>query len=123
MDSLPQLAMKPYAMRNPYLFLGHLPTDLSLVERKTAPTVRVFMLRQVAAKVNKQKAWRNLVIGEATLRPVLQPPAWSAGEPDPDEFLSLDYEGELKCNEDVSVASFAAGDVAVKVCFLSFVSL
>lgn len=80
------------------------------------PSIRVYLLRQICAKVHGQKAWKNVVLGEGKLSPLEHPPSWS---PSPSSFgeedHALDWEGEVRCNEDVTTASFIAGELLVKV--------
>lgn len=76
------------------------------------PSVRVFLLRQICARVHGQRAWRNIVLGEGKLWPT-QPPE-SLLDPTVDADLSLDWEGEVRCNADVNVGGFSAGALVVK---------
>ncbi|KDQ62638.1 hypothetical protein JAAARDRAFT_121787 [Jaapia argillacea MUCL 33604] len=76
------------------------------------PTVRVFLFRQVTAEVRKQKAWRICVIGEGELRPL--PPEESAHSPYQLADECLDWEGEVKCDESVTVGGFKIGPLVVK---------
>lgn len=80
------------------------------------PRVRVYLLRQTSLRVHAHRAWKNVVIGEGTLRPIEKPPSWSAAFGREEEELVLDWEGEVRVNDDVKVASFIAGDLHVKVC-------
>lgn len=79
--------------------------------------MRVYLLRQVSTKVRGQRAWRNKVLAEGTLRAIGAPLTFS--ERADSEVCALDWEGELQCSEDVSVASFAAGELSVKVSYLN----
>ena len=75
--------------------------------------VRVYLLRQVTATINGMKAWRNKVIGEGTI--------WHVGEPQSldkhsEHHAALDWAGELRVEQTVSVPSFAVEDLSVKDC-------
>ncbi|CAL1712387.1 unnamed protein product [Somion occarium] len=77
------------------------------------PTVRVYLLRQILVKVNGTKSWRNIVLGEGKMYPVQAqyhacPGAESYAE------QALDWEGELKCNGDVTVGGFNSGPLVLK---------
>ena len=66
------------------------------------------------------RAWKNDVLGEATLRPIEHPPSWSPswcvdGEEKEEEELAFDWEGEVKAHEGVKIPSFMSGDLRVKV--------
>lgn len=77
--------------------------------------VRVYILRQITAQVNGQKAWRSVVLGEGSLRP-LQQTSLDRESLSEHSLQSLDWEGEVRCNEDVVTGSFVSGDLMVKVC-------
>ena len=75
--------------------------------------VRVQLLRQVVINNNGRKVWGNSTVGQAAVYP-LPPPLVR------DKCLgmreeSLDWEGQIKCNEDVAVGSFGVGFVQVQV--------
>ncbi|KAI0069720.1 hypothetical protein K474DRAFT_1748055 [Panus rudis PR-1116 ss-1] len=81
--------------------------------RSDKPVVRVYYLRQILVKVNGQKAWRNVVLGEGKMCPVenqyhASPDAEQRGE------LALDWEGELRCESDATVGGFNIGALVVK---------
>lgn len=109
--SSPSMLHAPPRLRNPYArsVFGTVPRA-SL--DASQPSVRVFILRQVTAKVNYQKAWRSTVIGEGTLWPMQQNRTLGAGMDD--SLEALDWEGEVRCNSDVTTGSFVAGDFVVK---------
>jgi hypothetical protein len=65
--------------------------------------------------VRGHKASGNIVLAEGQLHEV--PPALTSCESQ--DIIHLDWEGEMKCNDNVSVGSFVAGDVTVKVGFSS----
>ncbi|KAL0960782.1 hypothetical protein HGRIS_005803 [Hohenbuehelia grisea] len=78
------------------------------------PTIRVFLLRQIAVEVRAQKAWRNCTLGEGKLWPL--PPRATSTDCliSADEDAHLDWEGEVRCREDIIVGGFNAGKVTVK---------
>jgi hypothetical protein len=85
---------------------------VSLPESK--PVIRVYLMRQIALEFRGQKAWRNVVLGEGTLSSV-PPLATSCYCPvSSTREEHLDWEGELKCNEDVIAANFTIGKSTVK---------
>ncbi|KDQ62637.1 hypothetical protein JAAARDRAFT_189931 [Jaapia argillacea MUCL 33604] len=76
------------------------------------PTVRVFLYRQITAEVRKKKARKICVIGEGELRPL--PPEESAQSPCHLADESLDWEGEVKCDESVTIGGFKIGPLVVE---------
>ncbi|KAF8895614.1 hypothetical protein BD779DRAFT_1668859 [Infundibulicybe gibba] len=68
--------------------------------------VRVYLLRQILVEVRGIKSWRNVEIGEGSL--VAVPPDSESDEE------TLNWEGELRCNDDVSVGGFTTDTVSVK---------
>ena len=79
------------------------------------PTIRVFLLRQITVEVRGQKAWRDRNLGEGKLWP-LPPGASSVNSPHWDsQEASLDWEGEVRCRENITIGGFNAGKAVVKV--------
>lgn len=91
----------------------------------SSPTIRVYIRRQVSVVVKGIRAYQGLVIGEGKLKAVERPPEWSPVSSSEEQHrtslsesvcdYSLDWEGEVKCNDDVHVPSFVSGDIHVKV--------
>lgn len=85
------------------------------------PSIRVFLLRQICARVHGQRAWRNVVLGEGKLS-LAETQLGSEAEG------TMDWEGEVRCKDDVTVGGFNAGTLIVKVsnvaavCFKGVVS-
>ena len=82
------------------------------------PVVRVYLLRQILVKVDGRRSWRNIVLGEGKLYPVTAqyyacPRTEITSGPQ-----ALDWEGELRCNGDVTIGGFNSGSLVVKVCRL-----
>jgi hypothetical protein len=75
------------------------------------PAVRVYLLRQVSVDVRGYKALRNTIIAEAQLREI--PPTHFSR--DSQEAMHLDWEGEVRCGQEIRVGGFAANNVVVKV--------
>jgi hypothetical protein len=75
------------------------------------PVVRVYLLRRVSVDVRGYKASRNTIIGEAPLREI--PPTHFSQ--DTQEATHLDWEGEVRCGQEIHVGGFAANNVVVKV--------
>ena len=112
-------AQYPWSLHNPYVLVGAMPDDLrslgsarSREPARSALNVRVYVLRQVATKVKGQRAWRNRVLAEGTLRAVGEPPRFCEGAAP--ATLSLDWEGELVFPADETVPSFTSGELLVK---------
>ncbi|KAJ2917041.1 hypothetical protein MD484_g3397, partial [Candolleomyces efflorescens] len=96
---------------------SHLTSTSSLPSfNHTPPTIRVFLMRQVTVEIRGQKSWRNIVAGEGTLSSV--PPSMSSRySPTSDicrESENLDWEGELRVNEEVDCAGFIVANAQVK---------
>ncbi|TCD70789.1 hypothetical protein EIP91_001820 [Steccherinum ochraceum] len=78
-----------------------------------ASSVRVYILRQVCVRVNGQKTWRDILLGEGKLWPLhSQTPSLRPNGADGEH--SVDWEGEVRCGSDVAVGSFSSGDLVVK---------
>lgn len=79
-------------------------------------TIRVFLLRQITVEVRGQKAWRNCILGEGKLSAL--PPAESNLGFSPLNFQEdcLDWKGELRCEQKITVGGFNTGNLVVKVC-------
>lgn len=91
-------------------------TFLSGKPPECKPVLRVFLLRQVTVEVKGQKSWRNTTIGEGRVWPM--PPLLSNCCPSGSSG-HLDWEGELRVNQDVDVGGFNVANVQVK----DFISL
>lgn len=97
------------------------PSALSTLLRKqrtpakppAQPTVRIYISRQITAADHGYSLQRSFKIGEATLRSL--PPDADLADRPYDGSASLEYEGELRCAENVTVGSFAMGQLSVKV--------
>ncbi|KAG2155768.1 uncharacterized protein EDB93DRAFT_1201406 [Suillus bovinus] len=80
-------------------------------------TIRVYLLRQVIVKVFEEQKLSNRIIGEGKL-------TYSAPLPDnhhsyrnaplEEGIDCLDWDGELRCTEDVTVGSFATNPLSVR---------
>lgn len=103
----------PSAFRTAASLLNSLSAHTSALSK---PLISVSILRQTSVKVHAHKAWKNAVLGEATLRPIEHPPSWSPSwAVGREEELAFDWEGEVKVNEQIKIPSFIAGDLKVKV--------
>ncbi|KAF8798483.1 hypothetical protein BYT27DRAFT_7122833 [Phlegmacium glaucopus] len=78
------------------------------------PLVRVTLLRQVSVTVRREKAWSNSILGEGTIWPV--PPDLSNCCATLGRYSegSIDWEGEVRCQSNVTVGGFNAANVQVK---------
>ncbi|KAJ7783319.1 hypothetical protein B0H16DRAFT_1496317 [Mycena metata] len=79
--------------------------------RQYAAIVRVYVARQVYIEVHGKSSWRTIVVGEGALRPL--PPTAYTDDADARE-VSVDWEGEVRCKDDVTCASFSANHLVVK---------
>jgi len=79
---------------------------------KAKPSVRVLLYRQIRAEINEQRAWRTTVLGEGKLSAFTETGAFLSSSDDSVE--SLEWEGGVRCNEDVTVGSFSVGKLVVK---------
>jgi len=80
------------------------------------PLIRVYLLRQIAVTVKGSSAWRNKVIGEGTIWPM--PPEHTSccsSETSGCREDHVDWEGEVRCNDDITAGSFDVANVNVKV--------
>lgn len=82
---------------------------------KLKPTVRVFLYRQVRAEIEGQRAWRTIILGEGKLAPLAPTAQFIESCASLDDIESLDWEGEVKCEEEVSVGGFSLEKLVVKV--------
>lgn len=76
-----------------------------------ASFIRVFLMRQIIVTVRGQRAWRDSVIGEGTLR---QLPPYPSQSKSP-KNRTIDWEGEVRCNDDVKAGGFNVGNLLLKV--------
>jgi len=86
-------------------------------EAVSPPTVRVYLMRQVTTVIKGIHSIRKSTIGEGTLRsvPPGAPMAPLLRSQPPDVGLStLDYEGEVRANSDVTVGQFVLNRVQVR---------
>lgn len=74
-------------------------------------------MRQIKVESKNATSWRNTVLGEGTISPV--PPAFCSCSCDITGCLErhVDWEGEVRCNDDTDVGSFEVMHVNVKVRF------
>jgi len=77
-----------------------------------APTLRVFLARQILVEINGRKSWRNSTIGEGNVRPIPPPGTGPVGL---EREVSADWEGEVKCRDEVQCVGFKSGNLMVKV--------
>ena len=75
--------------------------------------IRVFLLRQIIVSVFEQRAWRTCVIGEGNLRSL--PPLLPDENTQLEDLQTVDWEGEVRCNESVQSGGFNVGNLTVKV--------
>lgn len=88
--------------------------SVSTVPTVPQPSLRVFLARQISVEVNGRHTWRNSILGEGTTRPVA-PHASSTCERHAAEDVSADWEGEVRCRDDVTCGGFDIKGLIVKV--------
>ncbi|KAJ3522242.1 hypothetical protein NMY22_g11974 [Coprinellus aureogranulatus] len=89
-------------------------SSLSIKDSESDPIIRVYLMRQITVELRGQKAWRNVVLGEGTLTsvPPLMTSCYCPSSSSRTEHL--DWEGELRCDDDVIAANFTIGNTNVK---------
>lgn len=91
------------------------PTTSTLA---AGPVVSVSLLRQISAEARGQKAWRNVVIGEAWVWDM--PPPICPATSDSKEEALLHWAGEIRVDDIELFPSFNAGSVSVRVGTVTF---
>ena len=87
-------------------------------ETTAPPTVRVYLLRQIVMAVRGQLSMRQFSIGEGNLRclpPGASLPSMLRSEPLGDGMSTLDYEGEVHPNPDITVGQFGMSRLQIRV--------
>ncbi|KAF8798905.1 hypothetical protein BYT27DRAFT_7202631 [Phlegmacium glaucopus] len=86
------------------------------------PLVRVTLLRQVSVTVRRETTWSNSILGEGTIWPV--PPDLSNCCATLGRYSegSIDWEGEVRCQSNVTVGGFNAANVQVKDFIVLYIS-
>lgn len=86
-------------------------SDISLDEHIR---LEVSLLRQVAVSYKGSKSWEDSIIGKGTIWP--KPPHASDNCTSKAECMDhVDWEGELRCKETITVGGFDATNIHVKV--------
>jgi hypothetical protein len=89
-----------------------------VVESTALPTVRVYLQRQVTIVLKGQQLTRQFSIGEGNLRslpPSALPPSMLRSQPLGHGFSTLDYEGEVRANPDITVGHFGMSKLQIRV--------
>jgi hypothetical protein len=72
-------------------------------------------MRQVIVDIMGEKSWRNVAIGEGSVRALPPPISCKAdGEDCSCNIVSLDWEGEVQSSDDVTVGGFNGGSLIVR---------
>lgn len=79
--------------------------------------IRVFLARQIVIEVNGRQSWRNSSLGEGKLWPVAPIHVVENVQHGEETEVTVDWEGEVRCRDDVKTGSFNAGSLVVKVSF------
>lgn len=77
--------------------------------------IRVFLARHILIEVNGKQSWRNTSVGEGKLWPVAPNHTAEHAQPSDDAEVTVDWEGEVRCRDDVKTGSFNVGSLVVKV--------
>ncbi|KIJ62554.1 hypothetical protein HYDPIDRAFT_93958 [Hydnomerulius pinastri MD-312] len=76
--------------------------------------IRVYLLRQTGIKIHDQIVSISRVLGEAKVEPSQSRHSMFQRGPLGDALDSLDWDGEVRCSEDTTVASFFTSQLYVK---------
>jgi len=91
----------------------------SNIAKSTAPPiVRVYLQRQVTVVLKGKQSTRKRAIGEGNLRslpPSVSPPSTLRSQPFKPGVSTLDYEGEVHANPDVTTGQFGMSRLQVRV--------
>ncbi|KAF8210418.1 hypothetical protein K438DRAFT_1809663 [Mycena galopus ATCC 62051] len=79
--------------------------------RQYSAIIRVFLARQIYLQINGRQSWRTITVGEGTLRPI---PPHESLNPDAEAEVAVDWEGEVRCKDEVTCASFSINRLVVK---------
>ncbi|KAH7909826.1 hypothetical protein BJ138DRAFT_1114654 [Hygrophoropsis aurantiaca] len=80
-------------------------------------SISISLLRQTVVQAHGTKMSTSRILGEGKIRPSASSPEVSLPfqtSPLADGIGSLDWDGEIRCSEDVTVASFATSQLVVK---------
>jgi hypothetical protein len=90
----------------------------NIAERTAPPVVRVYLQRQVTVVLKGNQSTRKRSIGEGNLRslpPSVSPPSILRSQPLEPGLSTLDYEGEMHANPDITVGQFGMSRLQVRV--------
>jgi hypothetical protein len=90
----------------------------SIAESNARPTVRVYLQRQATIVLRGNQLSRKFSIGEGNLRslpPSASPPSMLRSQPLGHGLSTLDYEGEVHPNSDITVGQFGMSRLQVRV--------
>ncbi|KAF9526600.1 hypothetical protein CPB83DRAFT_769882 [Crepidotus variabilis] len=89
------------------------------VDHRKTPSIRVFIERQVVVEANNRRKFKSFTVGQGDMWPV--PPLPSAitqgssrNDENPDTEYSVDWQGKLKCWDEVRAGGFAVSHLCVK---------
>jgi len=80
-------------------------------EIKRPPSIRAFITRHTLVETQTRRCWKASTLGEGILRPIAPPADATFSE---DEEVYVDWEGEVRCEQDVLYGGFNTGPVIVK---------
>ena len=96
----------------------HKRSKSNVAENTALPTVRVYLQRHVIIVIKGQQLTRRFPIGEGKVRslpPSASPPSMLRSQPLSHGLSSLDYEGEVRANPDITVGQFTMSKLQVRV--------
>ncbi|KAF8635979.1 hypothetical protein AX15_000143 [Amanita polypyramis BW_CC] len=117
-DALHRITSADSAISNPPIPLKDKTNSKKKASKEHRSYVRVILIRQVAITCDGGKAWQNSNIGEGVIYPLPPPPIRDVCLGAREE--SLDWNGHIRCNKDVTSGSFATSLVQAQH-FLSLV--
>ncbi|KAJ7703057.1 hypothetical protein B0H17DRAFT_1041441 [Mycena rosella] len=88
--------------------------------RPHAAILRVYLARQIYVEVNGRQSWRTINVGEGKLR-AIPPVASSNHDENCESEVAVDWEGEVRCKSDVTIASFNISSLVLKVSESDFI--
>ena len=99
-------------------YTKHKRSKSNIAESTALPSVRVYLQRHVTIVIRGQQLTRQFPIGEGnlcSLPPGASPPSMLRSQPLGHGLSTLDYEGEVRANLDITVGQFIMSKLQVRV--------
>lgn len=99
-------------------FLGPDGLQSTTRQQNGGVIIRIYLLRQTSVRIYGQSAVASRNIGEGGLKALQSLPSSHHTFPRPplnDDMDTLDWDGALRCNEDITVPGFSTSQISVKV--------